>query len=80
MSSKKMDPLPYYQAQFDGSYVRLYEAIMATAQDDDFDESDSRHLKLVITYLDSLSQLLDELVFAEKMRTKSKKNKKSKKK
>lgn len=60
--AKKIAPLRYYQNQFNASWLQLYKLIEADTKD--LDEEDSPKLKAVNEYLDSLAQLLDELVFA----------------
>ena len=75
MSSKKIAPLDFYSAQFNSSWAKLYKEIIDDL--DEIDEQDDSHAKVMINYLDSLAQLLDELVYAA--RSQPKKNKKSKK-
>lgn len=75
--AKKIAPLRYYQNRFNASWLQLYKLIEADTKD--LDEEDSPKLKAVNEYLDSLAQLLDELVFAVNPPKKHKKSKKHKK-
>jgi hypothetical protein len=74
--AKQIEPLKFYQDQFNTAWYQLHKAI---TEDVDDSEEDREHYKVVMEYLDSLGQLLDELVYAAKNPKKSKKTKKSKK-
>lgn len=79
MPSRKIDPLDFYSDQFQKGWAKLHKEIM---DDTDEDDDDAGHIAVVVSYLDNLAQLLDELVYAAKppKGKKSKKSKKSKKK
>ena len=77
--AKSIAPLEFYSDQFNKSWAALYKEIMADVKElDATNDEDTPHLKVMVTYLDSLAQLLDELVYAQKKSSK-KKTKKSKK-
>lgn len=75
--AKKIEPLKFYSDQFNQSWYQLHKTI---TEDEDIVEDDSEHLKIVMDYLDSLGQLLDELVYAANPPKAKKKTKKTKKK
>lgn len=74
--AKTIAPLKFYSNQFNQAWYQLHKTI---TEDEDIVEDDSEHLKVVMEYLDSLGQLLDELVYAAQNPKTKKKSKKSKK-